>query len=316
MTHEPLSLFGEVMGLRPLPLRLRQTRTALRGEEDVPPSTFGLSSLRQLWPRLGPVLWSGRPVVPRRALITNLFNHTQTPIELGWSVKKTQIRDFRGAGLTYDSHNGTDFAIPVGSTVCTAAPGRVVRIVSEFNRGGLKVFVDHGHGLMTCTAHLARALVQVGDLVQRGQPIALSGYSGLDGVVTFPWGVPHIHFNTWLNAEPVDPFPHGGQPSLWRAGALPLPASAEPVDYTPSVYDPDAVARGADACITPRSRERILAVDDLELRAAELIAEMNYYPTRFPERVMPYAERHPRRGVLDLPLSADEFDGIVFADER
>ena len=73
-------------------------------------------------------------------------------------MKKTQVADFRGRDLTYDSHNGTDFAIPVGTRVLTAAAGRVVRQVSEFNRGGLKLFVDHGQGLMTCYAHLARPL--------------------------------------------------------------------------------------------------------------------------------------------------------------
>lgn len=302
------------MGLHPLPERLRQARIALRGEEDVPATSFGLSSLRQLSPRLGPVLWAGRAAVPRRAVLTNLFNHTQTPIERGWSVRKTQVRDFRGGTLTYDSHNGTDFAIPVGSTVCAAAPGRVARIASEFNRGGLKLFLDHGHGLMTCTAHLARSLVSVGDVVGRGQPIALSGYSGLDGFITFPLGVPHIHFNTWLDAEPVDPFPHDGAISLWAAGDLPLPATRADADYEPSVYDPERVEAGIAACLTERSRARIRAIADPDERAAALIAEMNYYPTRFRERVRPYDEAHTRRPMLDLPLSAGAFDGAVFAD--
>jgi hypothetical protein len=52
------------------------------------------------------------------------------------------VRDFRGGTLTYDSHNGTDFAVPPGTIVVAAAPGRVLRASSEFNRGGLKVFVD------------------------------------------------------------------------------------------------------------------------------------------------------------------------------
>ena len=83
--------------------------------------------------------------------------------------------DFRGRDLTYDSHNGTDFAVPVGTKVLAAAGGEVVRIVSEFNRGGLKIFIDHGGGLMTTSAHLARPLVKVGQIVARGEAIALSG---------------------------------------------------------------------------------------------------------------------------------------------
>ncbi|MCA9494145.1 MAG: M23 family metallopeptidase, partial [Myxococcales bacterium] len=213
------------------------------------------------------------------------------------------------------SHNGTDFSIPVGSTVTAAAPGRVVRLASEFNRGGLKLFIDHGEGLMTCTAHLARPLVAVGDTVERGQPVALSGYSGIDALVTFPWGTPHIHFNVWLDAEPVDPFPHGDATSMWRAGDLPRPAAREPGSAEPSGWDADRVADGIDACLTRSSRERIAAIEPLEQRGAALVAEMNYYPTRFPRRISPYASTKGRAPHLDLPFSADEFDGIVFVDD-
>jgi hypothetical protein len=305
----------EAMGIRPLALRARQALVALRGEEDVPPSRFDRSSLGQLRPRISVPLWLGRAPVRRRAIITNLFNHTQTPIADGWSVRRRQMRDFRGGTLTYDSHNGTDFCIPVGTPVLAPAPGEVVRVVSEFNRGGLKVFVDHGRGLMTCTAHLARALVSVGDRVGRGDRLALSGYSGLDGAATFPWGTPHIHLNTWLNGEPVDPFAYDGLPSLWRGGALPVPISGTDSEgFEPSVYDPDRVAEAIASCITPRSRERLAAVPTLALRAAEVIAEMNYYPTRFPAHVGVYAEVHPREPRLGLPFSFEHFDGVVFAD--
>ncbi|NNL67281.1 MAG: M23 family metallopeptidase [Myxococcales bacterium] len=314
-----LRLFREAMGLHPYGERYRQAMIALRGEEDVPPSKFGLSSLRQLRPRLALPLWRGRFVEPRRAIVTNLFNHRQTPIELGWSVEKTQVEDFRGRDLTYDSHNGTDFAIPVGTTVVAAAPGQVVRVVSEFNRGGLKIFIDHGDGLMTTCAHLARPLVTVGQRVARAEPIALSGYSGLDSLVTFPFGVPHVHFNTWLDGEPVDPFPHAGSASLWRAGALPEPArdagaAAEP--FAPSVHSEAGVAEIVAGCRTERVRRELLAIEPLAARGARTVIEMNYYPTRFAKRPNPYAEAHPRAPRLDLPFPADAFDGVVFADER
>ncbi|MDH3214545.1 MAG: M23 family metallopeptidase [Myxococcales bacterium] len=311
-----VALFGEALGLHPWRERYRQALIALRGQEDVPPSRFGLSSLKQLRPRIAVTLWRGRFVVDRCAIITNLFNHRQTPIELGWSVRKTQVEDFRGKKLTYDSHNGTDFAIPVGTRVLAAAPGEVVRVVSEFNRGGLKVFIDHGRGLMTTCAHLARSLVQVGQVVERGETIALSGYSGLDGFVTFPFGAPHVHFNTWLNGEPVDPFPHGDAPSLWRAGALPAPAGSERSDeaFTPSVYSDERLAEAIAGCKTASTREQLQRIQPLATRAAHTLVEMNYYPTRFPRRVNVYADTHPRTPRLDLPFSRDAFDGIVFAD--
>jgi murein DD-endopeptidase MepM/ murein hydrolase activator NlpD len=309
----------EAMGLRPFGTRLREALFALRGDGDVPPSRFDLSSLTQLRPRIATKLWRGKPFVPRRVIITNLYNHRQTPIEAGWSVRKTQVEDFRGRDLTYDSHNGTDFSIAVGTTVVAAAPGEVVRIATEFNRGGLKIFIDHGRGLMTCTAHLGRALVRVGERLERGQPYAISGYSGLDSLVTFPWGTPHIHYNVWLNGEPIDPFPHQGEPSLWRGGDLPAPATELPLAdeaWEPSAYDAEAVDEAISTCSAAAVRQRLRAVQLAKYRAAELIAEMNYYPTRFggPCRLV-YAERHPRRPVLDLPFTAADFDGVLFVDD-
>ena len=314
-----LRLFGEALGLDPWRLRYQQAMTALRGQEDVPPSRFDLSSLGQLRPRMALRLWRGRPLVARKAIVTNLFNHRQTPVELGWSVRKTQVEDFRGGDLTYDSHNGTDFAIPLGTPVLAAAPGVVVRSVSEFNRGGLKIFIDHGEGLMTTSAHLARSLVEVGQLVGRGQQIALSGYSGLDGFVTFPFGVPHVHFNTWLDGEPVDPFPGDGEPSLWRAGALPAPANAaeatsEP-EFVPSSYSAKRLAEVIGGCRTASTRKELERIEVLSARAARTITEMNYYPTRFSCRSNVYDDIHPRSARLDLPFSSEAFDGVVFADD-
>ncbi|TNE51160.1 MAG: M23 family metallopeptidase [Deltaproteobacteria bacterium] len=313
-----LRLFADVMGLSPWRERWRQTKIALRGEEDVPPSRFGLSSLSQLRPRYAIPLWMGRQPVKGKVLVTNLFNHRQTPIEDGWSVKKTQLLDFRGRKLTYDSHNGTDFSIPIGTNVLTAAPGVVVCVKSEFNRGGLKVFVDHGRGLMTCYAHLARSLVQTGDVVSRGQVIALSGYSGLDALVTFPFGVPHIHFNVWLNCEPIDPFPYGEEASLWCGGTLPtswLGEASEESSFSPSVYREEAIQEALDVCKTPKVRERLQAIDDVATQAAETIIEMNYYPTRFSRRVNLYDETYPREPRLDLPFSHEDFDGLAFVDD-
>lgn len=316
MTSRPRISLTEAIGLRPFGVRYRQALVALRGEEDVPATTFGLSSLRLLRPRIAVPLWRGRTFVPRRVLLTNLYNHRQTPIEAGWSVKQTQVQDFRGRGLTYDSHNGTDLSIPVGTTVLTAAPGQVVRVLSEFNRGGLKVFVDHGAGLMTCYAHLARALVAEGDVLGRGQPIALSGYSGLDALVSFPFGVPHVHFNTWLDGEPVDPFGRSGEPSLWRAGELPLPPDESEVEsFEASRYDEAAVAATIEGCKTRASRERLEALEPLARRAAHSVIERNYYPTRFEARPNPYTETHPRTPRLDLPFGAEDFDGVAFVDE-
>ena len=315
MTEKKLRFFGEVLGLSPFRERMKQAKIAIFGQEDVPGSKFGLSSLSQFHPRVSPSLWRGKYYVDRKIIISNLVNHTQTPIEEGWSVKKTQVLDYRGRRLTYDSHNGTDFAIPVGSTVCTAAAGEVVAVFSEFNRGGLKIFIDHGAGLMTCYAHLARALVKVGDVLERGQAIALSGYSGLDALVSFPWGIPHVHFNVWLNGQPIDPFPFKGHKSMWNAGELPALPTSQKTIFEPSNYHADHIDALIERCKTAQEKARLSQIQPLKYKAAHTIIHRNYYPTRFDQYINPYTEAYPRRACLDLPFSAEEFNGVVFLDD-
>lgn len=311
----PITL-PEAMGLLPPRERLRQAKIALFGAPHVPPSKFGVSSLSQLRPRWGVPLWLGLWVVPRKAIMTNLFNHRQTPIADGWSVKKTQVEDFRGRKLTYDSHNGTDFSIPVGTTVTAAAAGRVVRVWSEFNRGGLKIAVDHGDGLITSSAHLARALVGVGDVVRAGDPIAISGYSGLDALITFPWGTPHIHFNVWLDGVPVDPFSRrgSGDASLWLEEP-PRPPTEPGEAPQPTSWDDDAVRTTIEGCLHGETRDQLLSIADPWRRAGELVAERAYYPTRFPVEVPLVRAPNARRARLALPFSSKDFDGAVFADD-
>ncbi len=312
--ERPLRL-PEIMGLTPVSVRARQTLMALRGDGDVPGTRFGLSSLSMLRPRMALPLWRGREVVPRRAIITTLFNHRQTPIELGWSVRKTQIEDFRGRELTYDSHNGTDFALPVGTKVVAPASALVVKVAAEFNRGGLKVYLDHGRGLMTTYAHLARALVVEGERVERGQALALSGYSGLDALVTFPFGVPHVHMNVWLNGEPVDPFPRAGEASMWRGGAEPVPGDGgEAEAWEASELDEEGVRAAIGACRTLAVQGRLSAVRPAAIQVGHVVAEMNYYPTRFASRPAVYAREYAREPRLDLPLRSADFDGVCFAD--
>jgi len=306
----------EAMGLRPFGERLRQALVVLRGAEDVPPSRFDVSSLGNLRPRLAIPLWWGRSYRPRTVLLTCLFNHRQTPAGEGWSVRRTQMEDFRQRELTYDSHNGTDLSVPRGTLAVSPAAGVVARVFAEFNRGGLKVVIDHGEGLVTSSAHLARALVREGDVLVTGQPYAITGYSGLDGFTTFPWGVPHIHFNVWFDGRAVDPFPRGDDVSLWRNG-WPTPVSELPPEEqpVPADYDESRVDAIIDACRTAEVRHRLSAITPLRRRAAYLIAEMNYYPTRFPEPDGIYRNPPVRRPRLNLPFLARDFDGVAFADE-
>ncbi len=313
VARPPRLSIAEVFGLSPLPVRLREALLAVRGDENVPPSRVDLTSLRVLMPVLSVKTWLGLRRPDRRIPVYNLFNHTPTPPGEGWSVRKTQVRDFRGGTLTYDSHNGTDFVIPTGTVVVAPAPGVVLRVSSELNRGGLKVFIDHGEGLVTTSNHLGRALVAPGDHVRRGDPIALSGYSGLDGLVFFPWSVPHVHFNVWLDGEYVDPFPVAGEPSLWRDGDDPRP-SAEPADgepFTPTAWDGALVERAIAAAKDAVLRRALLELTSPGERALAVMFQRNYYPTRFDARPPLYSTRHPRAPRLTLPFRASDFVGLA-----
>ncbi len=310
-----LKFFKEILGLNPATTALKQVLKNVFGEEDVPPTKYGLSSLKQL--HLKSVkLWRGKFHLDRKVIITNLFNHRPTPHSKGWSVKKTQMQDFRGKELTYDSHNGTDFSVPVGTLVVAPAKGKIVKIAREFNRGGLKIFIDHGEGLMTTFAHLSRPLVKLGDIIEHGSAIALSGYSGIDGLITFPFGIPHIHFNTWLNGEPVDPFLLPNGKSLWiNYFPTPFEKSLKDDTYSASSFNEENIKKLMLSCKTSSTLNRFNRIVDRELLAAEIIAEMNYYPTRFQKRFNIYDKEYDRSNCLTLPFLKGTFNDVIFDDE-
>ncbi|OIP35081.1 MAG: hypothetical protein AUK47_17270 [Deltaproteobacteria bacterium CG2_30_63_29] len=310
----------EVFGLKPYRATFEDAKMVFRGDPSVPPSRFDPTSLRMFTPRLSVATWLGRRVAKRTIPLLNLFNRNPTPVEEGWSVKVTQARDFRGRQMTYDSHNGTDFVIPPGTVTVASAAGRVASIRREWNRGGLKLYLDHGDGLMTTHNHLARALADVGDTVERGQPVALTGYSGIDGFVTFPWLAPHVHYNVILGGVLVDPFAQAGETSLWREHNAPCPrpegAAVETVPAT--VFDPERVQALLADLKDDRRRALFARIDDVTRRGWELVIESTVYPTRFetPEagRLL-YAQETAREPRLDLPFRAADFDDTGFADD-
>ena len=308
--------FHEVFGTSPVVDRLRDTYKVFRGAEGVPPTRWGLSSLRIFRPAQARRLWGGEWPVPRRAVIYNLFNHTPTPVTAGWSVRKSQVRDFRGGTLSYDSHNGTDFALPLGTPLVAPAPARLAVVMSEFNRGGLKCVLDHGDGLLTGYAHLGRVLAPVGALLGAGEPFALSGMSGINGLVGFPLESPHLHFNVWYNGETVDPFGHDDQPSLWVGGNDPRPAeapAAAPREIAQD-WDEEAIDEAIRACRSGELRRRLMAHHDRDLQGALFIHDTHYYPTTFPPRRSPLRSRRPRGPRLTLPIAASLVDGIAFPE--
>lgn len=312
MATERLGLL-EVFGFTPPVKAAKECVRGLRGDPYTPGHLFGVSSLGILNPKQSIKTWLGHRRDDRKVEIYNFFNRRPYPKDAPHSVEKTDCEDWRGGRCTYDGHKATDFIVPVGTPVAAAAPGRVLRVEREFDRGGLHVFIDHGDGLVTTASHLARSLVREGQDVERGQPYALSGAAGMDFLLLFPWTTPHIHYNTWLNAEPVDPFAKPGEVPLWLGGNDPRPWKGTSDDeFEPTEWNRERIDEAIRHCRDPELAQKIRRFDHLPRRAAELMFQRILRPTRFSAFPDLYDERHPRRPHLSLPLLAEECDGLWY----
>jgi len=94
-------------------------------------------------------------------------------------------------------HKGVDFAGPEGTKVLTVAAG-LVTFAGEHSGYGQMIEVNHGNGLATRYCHNEKLLVKEGDMVSKGQEIALMGSSGHSTG-------PHLHFEVLKNGAQVDP---------------------------------------------------------------------------------------------------------------
>lgn len=304
----------EVFGLTPMVPALRECWKALAGEGELPPTRWGLSSLKIFKPGLSFRAWLKRRPADRRAPVYNLVNRKRLaePRNQAYSVRVTDCEDFQGGQRTYDGHIGTDFVIPVGTPVTAVAPGRVARVRHEMDRGGLKVCIDHGEGLFSTSNHLGRALVEAGQEVARGQVIGLSGMSSVDGLLFFPWLAPHLHLNIFIDGEPVDPFAREDEVSLWREGNEPEPHEGpedRAISRTP--WSAGGVAAALDCCKDPELRARIQAFESLEERAWELVLAYNFRGALFEDFPRLTAEAHPPKPRLSLPFRKEDYRGAA-----
>ena len=101
------------------------------------------------------------------------------------------------------NHSGIDYYMPDGNPLPSPAPGKV-RAVVEDDPGGKYILIDHLNGFFSSCGHISRATVSEGDLVARGQTIAISGKSGQ---ATELANYPHNHFQVVFNKNMlVDPY--------------------------------------------------------------------------------------------------------------
>ena len=118
------------------------------------------------------------------------------PITWGWLSSKYGYRSdpFTGKRAW---HGGVDLAGKDGSDIIAVAGGVVTWSGERYGYGNL-VEIDHGDGLVTRYAHCKTVKVGVGDVVQKGQVVALMGSTGRSTG-------PHVHFEVLQNGRTKDP---------------------------------------------------------------------------------------------------------------
>lgn len=100
----------------------------------------------------------------------------------------------------YKLHTGVDISAPMGANFIAANDGIVTK--AEMNSAyGNMVIIDHGGGVSTLYAHGSEILVQVGQIVKRGESVLKVGSTG------YSTG-PHAHFEVRLNGVVTDPMPY------------------------------------------------------------------------------------------------------------
>ena len=125
---------------------------------------------------------------------------TEAPdsVPSGWPLS---LKGFETAGFEGDEgHPGVHIAVPVHTPVLATARGRVTAADSDPVYGHY-VVVAHGGGIETMYGHNAVLLVERGEQVTRGQPIASSGNSGRSTA-------PHLHYEIRRAGRAIDPAPY------------------------------------------------------------------------------------------------------------
>ena len=123
---------------------------------------------------------SGRPVPNQGSWISSPFG--------------TRTDPFTGR---LSRHKGVDIAGYSGMPIMATAAG-VVTISEARNGYGYLVEINHGSGLMTRYAHASAITVSVGDVVEKGQQVAVMGTTGRSTG-------PHVHYEVLKDGQQVNP---------------------------------------------------------------------------------------------------------------
>jgi murein DD-endopeptidase MepM/ murein hydrolase activator NlpD len=121
------------------------------------------------------------------------------PISSGWLSSYYGIRKDPFSGLPA-MHKGLDFAGKEGEPVLATGAGIITWSGSRYGYGEL-VEIDHGGGLTTRYGHNKEVNVKIGDVVTKGQSIAVMGNTGRSTGA-------HVHYEVIHKGKQQDPLPY------------------------------------------------------------------------------------------------------------
>ncbi|MDZ7818517.1 MAG: M23 family metallopeptidase [Aliarcobacter sp.] len=94
-------------------------------------------------------------------------------------------------------HGGTDFKAKDNTPIIASNSG-IIKIAANRFYAGNSIVIDHGHGVYSCYFHLNKMNFKVGDFINKGEILGLSGSTGrITG--------PHLHFTFRINGIQVNP---------------------------------------------------------------------------------------------------------------
>ncbi|MBN7818243.1 M23 family metallopeptidase [Bowmanella yangjiangensis] len=141
-----------------------------------------------------------------QALESILLNHhieaqsylAGRPINSGWLSSYYGVRKDPFSGMPA-MHKGLDFAGQEGDEVVATGAGLVTWAGERYGYGNL-VEIEHGNGLVTRYGHNKDLEVKVGDVVTKGQTIAIMGSTGRSTGA-------HVHYEVMQHGRQIDPLP-------------------------------------------------------------------------------------------------------------
>lgn len=128
-------------------------------------------------------------------------------IPSGSPLKKTYITSRYGKRIhpvtkKHSFHSGIDFRAKIGTKVFATADGKIIRCgKAKSKNAGIEVVISHNEEYKTHYLHLSKVLVKKGDIVRKGDVIALSGNTGRSTG-------PHLHYSIKINEKSIDPYFH------------------------------------------------------------------------------------------------------------